>query len=507
MLKFLSVCGLSFLILCSCFSSTAKALELELLGILEGEHDGDMFGYKAAGLGDINGDGYEDFAVGARWYDTNGSPDDYHRGKVYIYFGGAEFDTAVDLTLEGKQFKDYFYRVISMGDINEDSFADFAISSCRDPGPGKVFVYFGGETVDTIADVILSGSEENNNAVWFGWRLAKGDLNHDGEVDIAVGSNHIGHCSIFLGDLRADTSVDYVLTEDHLYAADGIAVGDANGDEYDDLIVSSHQLDEEYFYYGRDSLYSEPDVIFPFRGRCTFGDLNGDEIEDLATPRGVYFGSTSFDTLLDLHIESSPKAVGHINRDEFGDLVVSAYDPGGMGLVYVYLGGTEMDTTPDWGVLGQYWGGLGTAIATADLNNDGVDELILGEPFYFFGSNKGRVYIYSGDTAFVSVEDDEEEHILPHQFTLEQNYPNPFNANTVIRYSLDVSRSTHTTLKIYNILGKEVRTLVDKRQSRGEYRVNWNGEDNHGKEVASGIYFCQLTVADQKKTKKLLLLK
>ena len=506
MLKFLSVCGLAILIVCPCFSSLAKGLELELLGILKGENDGDRFGDAVAGLGDINGDGYEDFAVGARWYDTNGA--DYHRGKVYIYFGGVEFDTAVDLTLEGKESRDVLYRVIGVGDINKDSMADFAISSQLDPGPGKVFIHFGGETVDTVPDIILSGSLENSTARRFGWRMTRGDFNHDGEIDIAVGSDDIGHCSIFFGDLRVDTSVDYVLTKNnHYYSHDGMAAGDVNGNGYVDLIVSSSQLAEEYFYYGRDSLYSEPDIIFPFRGLCTFGDLNGDEIEELATPRGVYFGSTDFDTLLDLHIESYPKAVGHINGDEFGDLVVSAYDPGGMGLVYVYLGGTEMDTIPDWGILGQYWGALGTAIATADINNDGVDEIIVSEPGYFFGSNKGRVYIYSGDTAFVSVEEEEEEHVLPHQFTLEQNYPNPLNANTVIRYSLDVSRSTHTILKIYNILGEEVKTLIDKWQSRGQYQVNWNGKDNHEKEVASGIYFYRLRVGEQSETKKLLLLK
>jgi hypothetical protein len=499
MLKFL--CVPTVLMLCFVYPFSAKALELELLGILEGENDGDLFGDAVAGLGDINGDGYEDFAVGARWYGP-------YQGKVYVYFGGPELDTSADLTFEGKETGDFLYRVIGTGDINKDSFDDFATSSQRDPGPGYVYVYFGGETVDTIPDIILSGSLENSTARRFGWRMVRGDFNHDGEIDIGVGSDDVGHCSIFLGDLRADTSVDYVLTKNnHYYSHDGMAAGDVNGNGYVDLIVSSSQLDEEYFYYGRDSLFSEPDIIFPFRGLCTFGDLNGDEIEDLATTQGVYFGNTDFDTLLDLHIESSPQAVGQINRDAYGDLVVYAYDPGGMGLVYVYLGGTEMDTIPDWGVLGQYWGGLGTAIAAADLNNDGVDELILGEPFYFFGSNKGRVYIYSGDTAFVSVEDEEEEHILPHQLTLEQNYPNPFNANTVIRYSLDVSRSTHTTLKIYNILGEEVRTLVDKRQSKGEYQVSWNGKDNHGKEVASGIYFYRLRVGDRSETRKLLLLK
>ena len=502
MLKILSVCGLTTLVLCLCFAGSSAALNLELLGILEGEHDGDMFGYKAAGLGDINGDGYEDFAVGARWYGT-------FRGKVYIYFGGPDLDTTADLTFEGEEMGDFLYRTIGVGDINEDDFADFATSSASDPGPGEVFIYFGGETVDSVPDIVLSGNTDNNTGLYFGTRMANGDLNSDGEIDLVVISNNLGHASIFLGDLRADTSVDYLLTKNnHYYGFDGMAVGDANGDGYDDLMVSSSQLVEEYFYYGRDSLYSEPDIIFPFRGPCTFGDLNGDEIEDLATPVGVYFGSTSFDTSLDLHIESYPKAVGHINRDRYGDLAVSAYDPGGMGLVYVYLGGTQMDEIPDWGVLGQYWGGLGAAIATADLNNDGVDEIILGEPFYFFGSNKGRVYVYSGDTTFVSVEEEEEEEKLPLRFTLKQNYPNPFNAVTSIQFAVGSGQSpVHTTLKIYNILGEEVKTLIDEWQTRGNYRVIWDGKDKFGKEVASGIYLYQLKVGDQRKTKKLLLLK
>jgi hypothetical protein len=501
MLKFLSVCGLTILFVCSLFSVSPAVLNLQLLGILQGEHDGDLFGDAVAGLGDINGDGYEDFAVGARWYGN-------YRGKVYIYFGGPTLDTTADLTFEGKEFGDFVYMVRGMGDINKDGFADFAISSQRDPGPGYVYIYFGGETVDTIPDIILSGSLENKTVRRFGWEMASGDLNHDGEIDIAVGSDDIGHCSVFMGDVRADTTPDYILTKNnHYYSIMGIASGDVNGDHYDDLIVSSGQLTESYFYFGGESLHTEPDIIFPFCGPCTFGDLNGDGIEDLATPRGVYFGSTNFDTLLDLHIESYPGAVGHINKDRYGDLVVNAYDPGGMGLVYVYLGGTQMDTIPDWGVLGKYWGGLGSAIATADINNDGVDELIISEPQYFFGSNKGRVYVYSGDTSFVSVEEGEEEQKLPYEFTLEQNYPNPFNANTVIRYSLAISRPTLTTLKIYNILGEEVRELVNCMKASGNYKVIWDGKDKFGKEVASGIYLYQLKVGDQKKTKKLLLLK
>jgi len=79
-------------------------------------------------------------------------------------------------------------------------------------------------------------------------------------------------------------------------------------------------------------------------------------------------------------------------------------------------------------------------------------------------------------------------------YDLGQNWPNPFNANTVIRYSLIVDRPSFTTLKIYNILGEEVVTLVDERQRPGSYRVVWDGRNGEGNGVASGIYLCRLEV-------------
>ena len=65
----------------------------------------------------------------------------------------------------------------------------------------------------------------------------------------------------------------------------------------------------------------------------------------------------------------------------------------------------------------------------------------------------------------------------------------------------------HITLKIYNILGQKVRTLVDEPKIVGSYQVIWDGKDDKGKDVASGIYFYQLTAGDHKKTKKRTLTK
>jgi serine protease AprX len=86
---------------------------------------------------------------------------------------------------------------------------------------------------------------------------------------------------------------------------------------------------------------------------------------------------------------------------------------------------------------------------------------------------------------------------VPTGFALYQNYPNPFNPATAIRFNVQDSKfkvPTHTTLKIYNILGQKVRTLVDEPKTAGKHEVIWDGKDDEGKDVASGIYFYQLTV-------------
>ena len=116
--------------------------------------------------------------------------------------------------------------------------------------------------------------------------------------------------------------------------------------------------------------------------------------------------------------------------------------------------------------------------------------------------------IYYYGAPFTSVEDTLAEQAKL-SFELFQNYPNPFNSVTSIRYTVSSGhdRSIHTILKIYNILGKEVRQLVNKKQSSGNYQIIWDGKDNSRKEVASGIYFYQFRAGHFTETKKLVLIK
>lgn len=93
----------------------------------------------------------------------------------------------------------------------------------------------------------------------------------------------------------------------------------------------------------------------------------------------------------------------------------------------------------------------------------------------------------------------------PSEFTLLQNYPNPFNQTTKMQFTL--AKSGFVSLSIYDLLGRKVRTLVSEHVSVGYKSVLWDGRNDAGKGVASGIYFYQLRVGDFFGTKKLVLLK
>ncbi len=106
-----------------------------------------------------------------------------------------------------------------------------------------------------------------------------------------------------------------------------------------------------------------------------------------------------------------------------------------------------------------------------------------------------------------SVQENESDKGLPTVFNLSQNYPNPFNPSTTIKYSIPVVvlspvEGQHVKLKIYNILGNEVATLVDDQKAPGNYEITFNAN-----KLSSGLYFYKLTTGKFHQTKKMLLVK
>ena len=94
---------------------------------------------------------------------------------------------------------------------------------------------------------------------------------------------------------------------------------------------------------------------------------------------------------------------------------------------------------------------------------------------------------------------------LPQRFALEQNYPNPFNPSTTIRYRLPAAGRVE--LAVFNLLGQRIRTLISGRQNAGEYAVEWNGVDERGNPVGSGVYFYQMKAENFSENRKMVLMR
>lgn len=94
---------------------------------------------------------------------------------------------------------------------------------------------------------------------------------------------------------------------------------------------------------------------------------------------------------------------------------------------------------------------------------------------------------------------------LPKEFGLRQNYPNPFNPATIIEYALP--KTSEVKIQIYNILGQKMSTLVNEPQEPGYKMIHWDGKDDSGKEVSSGVYFYRIEAGNFVKCKKMILLK
>jgi hypothetical protein len=101
----------------------------------------------------------------------------------------------------------------------------------------------------------------------------------------------------------------------------------------------------------------------------------------------------------------------------------------------------------------------------------------------------------------------------PTEFSVSQNYPNPFNPNTKIKYTVpsvtlrQAQSDILVTLKVFDVLGNEVATLVNEEKPAGEYEVEFSVGQDSSPDIASGIYFYQLKAANYTETKKMILLK
>jgi hypothetical protein len=160
-----------------------------------GTGNSDHLGYSVASAGDVNGDTFDDVIVGALWADYSGDT----CGKAYIYYGGASMNDVADVTFNGTVAYGFFgYAVASVGDVNGDTYDDVIVGSVYDDNGGgdsgsergKAYVYYGGASMDNVADVTFRGVA---NGDYLGTSVASaGDVNGDTYNDVIVGASGAG---------------------------------------------------------------------------------------------------------------------------------------------------------------------------------------------------------------------------------------------------------------------------------------------------------------------------
>lgn len=192
-----------------------------------GPEDGSQFGFAVASAGDINDGGADDIAVGAPLDDDDGnaSEDGLDRGRVYVFYGGSALDAVPDLTLAGDEDGAEFGAAVApVFDVDADGIDDLLVGApLHDAGAGpgadrgEAYVFFGGSTPDTVADITIGGSTDGGA---FGSSVSRaGDVDEDGEWDFVVGAPledpaalaDAGSAYLFLGGAAVDDVPDLVL--------------------------------------------------------------------------------------------------------------------------------------------------------------------------------------------------------------------------------------------------------------------------------------------------------
>tara|TARA_Y100000768_G_scaffold350994_1_gene301570 strand:+ start:555 stop:2375 length:1821 start_codon:yes stop_codon:yes gene_type:complete len=147
------------------------------------------------------------------------------------------------------------------------------------------------------------------------------------------------------------------------------------------------------------------------------------------------------------------------------------------------------------------------SIAILDVQRRVVFTNIFSRKIIF--DNIGRLEyefkVVVGESGYVDQMIKELLEFIPNNFSLSRNYPNPFNPLTNLDFS--IPKRSNVTLRVFNMMGQEVVTLINEKKSYGNYSTSWNGLDSKGVNVSSGVYFAELKTQEARRITKMLLLK
>jgi hypothetical protein len=229
------------------------------------------------------------------------------------------------------------------------------------------------------------------------------------------------------------------------------------------------------------------------------GDFDGDGDLDFVTT-GLIPGTVIFIRYEDnynfsysiIQIDDFAQAVVSLDYDNDGDLDFVTANYSTSNGITLFLNDGSANFSQARSCFQDLIEGFPRGIVASDFDLDGRTDIAVTTSFDQFA------VLYNADGP-TSVEQ-QQNNLLPNEYVLEQNYPNPFNPTTTIEFSMP--QSGMVNLAVYNILGEQVKALINEERTAGKHSVQFNA--NH---LASGIYFYQLQAGSFTQTKKMILLK
>lgn len=482
----------------------AQVQELVAWWMDEGQTDSTGLGTSVAALGDVNGDGYDDFIVGT------------DNDEAFLYYGSSSPDTVPDLVFHKPDttcmnFGDY---VLNIGDVNGDGCEDFVIHAYRYNAleQCRAYLYFGGVMLDAFPDLVIDGEINGLSVSYFAKGGAGiGDFNGDGGNDfllmdqgfwIDYSQGMQGRVYVYYGGNALDSLPDWQISGGEALQKVGVDIaglGDVNDDGYDDFVIVRWDSDGPFYeerlgyfavFYGGSAPDTLADVLVwgPENNAC-LGlevdaiDFNRDGVKDVIVGSSQDFPPNHI-TCVQIalsplnssgqpaYIFLDPSPINHtigkclvgidLNGDGWQDFITG--DPLNVlwaGSLFAYLGGENPDTLHDAVYFqGNVLARLGSSVCNVgDINGDDIEDLVIGEPNYdqfYEGTTQGRIHVILGDTTYhqsvgvapeMRIENQRNNNI---SMTVS---PNPLNRQAIIRYSVNLPASTELEVAIFNLGG------------------------------------------------------
>jgi len=431
-------------------------------------------GYDAVAVSDLNSDGLMDIVVmsGQLLYDNFGilhqNPFGGFHAPVYFDLGGGELG-----------------RGLAVGDLNSDGRDDVAFSVGGHTLDEEIAVFYQNEK--GIVDTALLLPAFNSPSA-----MKVADINMDGRKDLLVIHGGWAALGVFLQEEDGTLAWEYLYQTTYAshFNTDAMSVGDLNQDSKPDVAFANYREGVTVMYNATKISRAVDIDIEP--GSC-------DNIFKLK--RGDY------------------TAITEVTVFGMKDLNVRRIDPSTVTLGRIHADRWTYDD-------------IGTSCFQSDKDcecdvshSDGIEDMV----FTFRNANLvaglGHLqhndtlelglsgFTYDGDTvggsdwvrAQLASDVDQDDPRLRREIVIKGNYPNPFNPSTDISFILP--QSAHVRLDVFNIAGRRVATLVDGRLESDEHQIHWDGRDESGQPVSSGIYFYRLESDGISLSRKMLLLK